>query len=203
MPERDPDSDRGIFVGAWYTRWPGDPLPALPPLPFLAIAPANDDRVLAALAGSTLNEVAAHRAGGNRPYLAYLDGEAVACGWCTGVAIEIGELDLAFSLPSGNRYLWGFVTAAPWRGRGLYPHLLQAMLRGECGDDANRAWIGHAPDNVASARGILKAGFRRVGDVFFAPGGGFNFVPVGPLDRARAGAALLGATLHDRPDPAR
>ena len=192
----------GDFVGPWYAWWPGDPLPALPPLPGFAAAPADDDRALAALAGVGVEEVAKRRRAGHRPYVAHLGGEPVAHGWSTGGAVEIGELGLAFTLPPGERYLWGFATEERWRGRGLYPRLLQAILRHEGLDDV-RYWIGHTPENAASARGILKAGFRRVGDVYRQPGGRFLLVPTGPLERARLGAALLGAELHDGGDGGR
>lgn len=185
----------GDFVGPWYVRWPGDPLPALPPLPDFVAVSADDDQTLAALAGIDLAEVAERRQAGNQPYLALLAGEPVALGWSTGTTVEIGELDLAFTLPPGNRYLWGFVTAPAWRGRGLYPRLLQHILRLEGADI--RAWIGHEPGNIASSRGILKAGFRCVGHVFRTPGGAFVVTPIGPLDRARAGAAILGSTLDE------
>jgi GNAT superfamily N-acetyltransferase len=191
----------GDFVGPWYVRWPGDPLPALPSLPGFVAAPAEDDRTLAVLAGIDLAEVAARRRAGNQPYLARLDGEPVALGWSTGTVVEIGELALAFTLPPGNRYLWGFETAPAWRGRGLYPRLLQAILRAE-GDEIC-AWIGHEPDNTASSRGIIKAGFRCVGHVFRTPAGTVLVTPTGPLERARAGAALLGATLLGADAPSR
>ena len=189
-----PPATLGDFVGPWYAHWPGDPLPSLPPLSGLAIAPATDDSALAALAECDPAEVTARRAAGNTPYLAYLAGQAVACGWSTASIVEIGELGLTFTLPPDNRYLWGFVTAPQYRGRGLYPRLLQAIIRAE--GSATRAWIGHEPHNTASARGILNAGFRRVGDVFRTPAGTFLLIPAGPPDRARAGADLLGATLH-------
>jgi hypothetical protein len=191
----------GDFVGPWYVRWPGDPLPSLPPLPGFIAAPADDDRTLAALAGIDLAEVAARRRAGNQPYLAQLDGDPVALGWSTGNIIEIGELDITAPLPPGNRYLWGFVTVPAQRGRGLYPRLLQAILRAEGADI--RAWIGHEPDNTASSRGILKAGFRCVGHVFRIPDGTFVVTPTGPVERARAGAAILGAALSDEGEPPR
>lgn len=189
-----PPAAPGDFVGPWYAHWPDDPLPPLSPLPGFTTAPATDDRALAALAEIDLAEVATRRAAGNMPYLAYLAGQAVACGWSTAGIVEIGELGLTFALPPGNRYLWGFVTAPHYRGRGVYPRLLQAILSAE--GSATRAWIGHEPHNTASARGILNAGFRCVGDVFRTPAGTFLLTPAGPLDRARAGADLLGATLH-------
>ena len=189
-----PPAASGDFVGPWYAHWPDDPLPVLSPLPGFTMVPAIDDHALATLAEIDLAEVAARRAADNTPYLAYLAGQVVACGWSSASIVEIGELGLTFTLPPGNRYLWGFVTDPHYRGRGLYPRLLQAILRAEGADI--RAWIGQEPNNTASARGIINAGFRCVGDVFRTPAGTFLLTPAGPLDRARAGADLLGATLH-------
>lgn len=186
-----------MFVGPWYAHWPGDPLPLLPRLPDFASGVPHDDAALVALAGLDRAEVAARHAAGNTPLVASLEGEAVACGWSTATTVSIGELGLSFTLPPQNRYLWGFVTAPHRRGLGLYPRLLQAALRA-AGEGA-RCWIGHEPHNVASARGIMKAGFHPVGDVFRTQAGEFILVPTGPIERARAGAAILGATLNTPP----
>jgi hypothetical protein len=40
----------GDFAGPWYAWWPGDPLPALPPLPGFSAAPADDERARAGAA---------------------------------------------------------------------------------------------------------------------------------------------------------
>ena len=197
IPEETPRPSPGAeFVGSWYTWWPGDPLPTLPPLPDFITAPA-DDRTFAAAAGIDVEEVVTTRRFGNQPYLARFAGEPVAYGWSTGSRVEIGEVGLSFTLPPGERYLWGFVTREQWRGRGIYPHLLRAILRHEESERA-RYWIGHDPGNQASAKGILKAGFGRVGDVYRLTEGRLVLVPVGPIERARVGAALLGAELNDR-----
>jgi hypothetical protein len=184
------------YVGPWYAWWPGDPLPALPPLPGLAVAPADDDDALADLMAFDRAGLPALREAGNRPYLARLHGAPVACGWVTGTTLDIGELGLVRALPAGARYLWGFVTGEAWRGRGIYPRLLQSIMRREGMDEA-RYWVGHTPDNAASARGILRAGFGRVGHVYRRPVGAFVLVPTGPRDWAEAGAAILGATVYE------
>ena len=41
---------------------------------------------------------------------------------CTGLSWPLGPQD---------RHLWDFVTLPAYRGRGVYPHLLQAILRAE------------------------------------------------------------------------
>lgn len=188
----------GEIVGPWYAWWPGDPLPALPALPGFVAGPVMDDAAFAAASGLPPTEIAARRAVGDRPYLATVGGEAVGWGWSATRRLAIGELGIARTLPPHDRYLWAFETAEAWRGRGVYPLLLQAILRHEAPEGA-RSWIGHDPGNVSSARGIARAGFCRVGVLYRSPGGDFTLIPTGPLDRARVGAALLGATVHADP----
>jgi len=181
--------------GAWYGWWRGDPLPELSPLDGLAVARVDDARVIAAIARLSEDEAHQRLTTGNRAYIARMRGAAVAHGWSAVRTVEIGEIPLSFTLPPGDHYLWAFATAPDWRGRGIYPRLLQAMLRAEM-DEAARFWIGHEPGNAASARGILKAGFTHAGDLFILPSGGMALAPAGPPERARAGADVLGAELR-------
>jgi hypothetical protein len=81
------------------------------------------------------------------------------------VEAPIGELRHQLILPPGNRYLWNFRTMAPFRGLGIYPVLLQQMIRCE-GPGAKRFWIIHAPDNQSSRSGIRKAGFQYIGQLY-------------------------------------
>lgn len=53
-------------------------------------------------------------------------------------------------------------TDPAWRGQGLYPRLLVATCLHLANQGHARAIITCAPDNLASVRGIEKAGFRRV-----------------------------------------
>lgn len=183
----------GEPAGPLYTWWRGDPLVELPALPGLAIELARDLDLLAELSGLPLSEVQARVDAGHRPYLARLGGLPVAYGWVATRSASIGALGISFSVPLGNRYLWDFATLPRWRGRGIYPRLLQAILMHEGG--ASRFWIGHDAPNLASARGILKAGFTRAGEIYRLPDGSFGMVAADSLERARAGASLLGLRL--------
>jgi len=182
----------GAFVGPWYAWWPGDPLPELPMLPGFAAAPVADDAAFATLSGLSAVEIAARRENGDRPYRATVEEAGVGWGWSAMRHLAIGELGIARDLPPGDRYLWAFETLPAWRGRGIYPRLLQAILRREAQEGA-RSWIGHDPGNAPSARGITRAGFGQVGAIYRAAAGGYLLVPRGPLDRAQIGALLLGA----------
>ncbi len=126
-------------------------------------------------------------------FRAQLDGALAAYGWSASELAHIGGLDLHFAIPPGHRYLWDFVTMPAYRGRGIYPLLLQEILRRQA-DEADWFWIGHEPTNDASRRGILKAGFRLAGHVWRLPDGTLAVVgapDVGP-DVARHAARVLG-----------
>jgi GNAT superfamily N-acetyltransferase len=180
--------------GLVYAWWAGDPLPALPTLSALSVAPTIDANLLASVRRNLATEMAARLADGHRAYLAYWEGEPVGFGWSATRRAAIGELGLAFALPVGDRYLWDFVTLAPWRGRGIYPRLLQTILVAEA-SEASRFWIGHDLDNVASRKGILTAGFHEVGSIHVARSGRLQLEAHGPLDRAEATAKLMGVPL--------
>ena len=182
------------LVGHFYAWWRGDPLPALPPVPGLTAAPSEDDRLVAGLMGTDEGAVRERRRRGHRPWLARIVDEPAGWGWVATGEAGIPELGVAFALPPGERYLWDFVTLPAWRGHGVYPALLRAILAQE---GATRFWIGHDRGNAASARGIAKAGFRDVGVAHRLPDGRLAFVPRAPADRAAAAAALLGLPLAD------
>jgi GNAT superfamily N-acetyltransferase len=149
---------------------------------------------LASITGLDRPEIEARLDDGNRCYVGWLGGTAVAYGWVAGSSASIGELSMEFQLSAHDLYLWDFKTLPHWRGRGVYPRLLQYILRAEGAID-RRFWIITAPENPASANGIAKAGFRVAGDLAFARDGQPGIVPAAQLDAARTGASLLGVPL--------
>jgi GNAT superfamily N-acetyltransferase len=102
--------------------------------------------------------------------VAWRDGEPAAWGWVATRTAEIGELGSAFAIPRGERYLWNFVTLPAHRGLGIYPRLLEAIVRAES-REAERFWIAYAPENHASGAGIRKAGFVALAELSFGPDG--------------------------------
>jgi GNAT superfamily N-acetyltransferase len=178
---------------ALWTWWPGDPLPALTPIDHLEVSVVSDAATLAPLTALDTATVQARLDDGNQSYHAWLAAVPVAYGWVATASASIGELDVDFRL-AADRYLWDFVTLPSWRGRGVYPHLLQAILERE-GAAERRCWIINAPENVASARGIEKAGFQRAGDLAFTADRRPALLSASQPERARPGAALLGVPL--------
>jgi len=172
------------------TWWRGDPLPELPPLPSFAARRVSDRAATVRLTGLP-EPIAEARLGAEHDlFVASLADEQVGYGWLARRAGGIEELDFSFEVPPGNAYLWDFVTLPAWRGRGVYPHLLQAILTHEAA--VGRFWIGYEADNLASARGIARAGFKLVGDLAVTDGRVSGFNATEPGARARAARALFG-----------
>jgi len=181
---------------ALSTWWLNDPFPDFSPLPGLAFHQTTDYVRLSSINQISLLEVHARRHSGNRPYLATINGQPAAYGWVASETAAIGELNLRFSLPNHHRYLWDFATLPEFRGLGIYPRLLQAILHQELAQ-ADHFWIIHAPENLPSGAGIDKAGFVPIGQLSFTMDGGVGLQPFDDLERARAGAEMLGIPLID------
>lgn len=143
-----------------------DPTPRLEPLSGLVVRRVDDAALMAALQARPAAEMQDRLAAGNRAYVAWRDDEPAAWGWVASRTARIGELDSEFALPHGERYLWNFVTLAAHRGRGIYPRLLDAIVRLES-REARRFWIAHAPENHASGAGMRKAGFVTLAELSF------------------------------------
>jgi hypothetical protein len=184
----------GLFYG-WRRGWP------LPPLVIrtdgdLTVEETPPDGPLVDISA---DQVARRLGDRNRGFVLRLGGELAAYGWSAAGPAHIGGLDLAFSVPPGERYLWDFFTFPPYRGRGLYPLLLQEILRRE--SEAEWFWIGHDADNLASRRGILKAGFALAGEAGWAPDGRLGIVaaPAADPELVRGATRVLGLPLLDAP----
>jgi ribosomal protein S18 acetylase RimI-like enzyme len=143
-----------------------DPTPPLAPVDGLDVRREHDVAVMATLQQRAASVVARRVEAGHRAYVARLDGEPAAFGWSATRSAEIGELDSTFVIPSGERYLWNFVTLPAFRGLGVYPRLVDAIVRAES-REAERFWIAYAPENHASGAGIRKAGFTDLAELSF------------------------------------
>jgi len=150
----------------------------------------TDSQFMAQLQGRTAEEMAARFAAGHKAYVAFIGNEPAAWGWVATHSAEIGELGSRFSIGAGERYLWNFVTRAAFRGRGIYPCLIEAIIGAESAF-ADRFWIAYAPENHASRTGIVKAGFRTVADLAFDSAGQPRIRALTD-DGGRLAAALLG-----------
>ena len=172
-----------------------DPAPLLPPLAGLGVQREHDAATMARLQARPQRDIARRFDAGHRAYVARRDGATAAWGWVATREAAMGELGAAFRVPPGERYLWNFVTLPAHRGLGIYPRLLDAIVRAESGD-AERFWIAYAPENHASGTGIRRAGFVDVADLSFDAAGRAalrSLVPGGGETASR----VLGLTTGD------
>lgn len=128
----------------------------------LRIEESTDVTLLAAMGEITVEEVIKRFANNHAAFVAYLHDQPAAFGWMARSKAIIGELNHELILPERNRYLWNFRTLADFRGLGIYPALLQYIIRYES-KRAHQFWIIHAPENKSSLSGIVKAGFEYAG----------------------------------------
>ena len=143
-----------------------DPVVTRPPLVGLTVRREEDVLLMSSLQERTRDEIERRFAAGHRAYVAFIADEPAAWGWVATRSAAIGEMAMTFDIPVGDRYLWNFVTLASHRGKGIYPRLLDAIVRAESGE-ADRFWIAYAPENRASASGIMKAGFVAIAELSF------------------------------------
>jgi GNAT superfamily N-acetyltransferase len=190
-------SVRGGKIMALATWWRGDALPPLTPLPEFHVEAAHDEPLIARVTGLDAAQVSQRLAAGHQPYLAYLGAAPVGYGWMAQREAAIGELDLRFTLPPTERYLWDFATLPAWQGFGIYPRLLQSIITQQAAP-VERVWIIYAPENTPSGAGMGKAGLHVAGQLSFRREGGVGLVPLGMPERAAAGAALLGVPLMEQ-----
>jgi GNAT superfamily N-acetyltransferase len=140
-------------------------LPSIASIPGLTIKESNNVDMLSAMAGITPEEVGKRMSDDHLAFIAFMNNSPAAFGWmATGTAF-IGELNHEMILPVRNRYLWNFRTLEQFRGRGIYPVLLQYIIRHE-EKRADTFWIIHAPENKSSLKGIQKAGFEFAGKLY-------------------------------------
>ena len=160
------------------------------PLAGTHVVQTNDVRFMAQLQGRPKPDIQQRFGEGHRAYVAMVDGQPAGWGWVATRSARIGELATSFAIPRGARYLWNFVTLPGQRGKGIYPRLLDAIVRAES-VDAEQFWIAYAPENHASAAGIYKAGFTKVATLSFSSAGAPAVVGV-DYDGGLAAAHLLG-----------
>jgi len=170
-----------------------DPAPALVPLAGLDVRRETRASAMAVLQQRAELEMQRRLDDGHRAYVAYLNETPAAFGWVATRSAELGELRSTFAIPDGERYLWNFVTVASFRGLGIYPRLVDAIVRAES-HEAERFWIARAPENHASGAGIRKAGFTTLAELSFDADGRPALHPV------VAGAGLIASRLLGLPE---
>ena len=161
----DPERDGAVFT------YDLGHVPAASALPGVAIGVAAADdasalqEAMQASGAYPDDVVEARLRDGRRPYIVETDSLIASYGWVAFEAEPVGDLGFSFELDQGEAYIYDCATRPDYRGRGYYPALLRAMAAALRAEGYKRLWIGTAPGNFVSQRGIARAGFLKVADV--------------------------------------
>ncbi len=162
--DRDPRKAGTI----WATNL-GEDLPGIAPAcaaTFSRVKPEEMDKLAQAMGPGSLDEICQRFSAGRQCYAAWMDGQIISYGWVSFDEEMVGELNLRLRLIPGEAYIWDCATVPAYRNLHLYSALLSTILK-ELHEKQPvcRVWIGADLDNVASQRGIARAGFRHVGNL--------------------------------------
>jgi len=135
---------------------------------FFRVEIPDADELAGALGNDALSEILTRFETGRRCYAARVDGKLAAYGWVSFGDEFVGELDLRIRLLPGEAYIWDCATLPAFRRNHLYSALLVYVAGELVTESIFRAWIGADLDNIPSQRGIARAGFTYVADLFIA-----------------------------------
>jgi GNAT superfamily N-acetyltransferase len=156
-----------------------EPTPALTPLipaVFSRVGPEAAPALVQVIGHGHPAEMLRRFETGRRCYTASVEGELAAYGWVSFDDEAIGELRLRVRLQPGEAYIWDCATAPALRQRRLYSALLGYIVGELRAEGLGRVWIGADMDNVASQRGIARAGFQPVADLVITRALALRFV---------------------------
>ena len=124
-------------------------------------------------------------------WTAQVDDRIVSYCWVTSEAVEIGEIRCIVQPRADEIYLYDALTFEEYRGRNLYPAVLHRTLVQSREAGLRRALIFVMSDNIASIRGVEKAGFVEFQRVTYSTVLGFGRYTYKPRLSEAAGANLI------------
>lgn len=151
----------------WVLNLDQEPPAVLPRLQadFRRVTPDLAPALASSIGSIYLTEINHRLESGRQCYAAWVDGQVAAYGWVSFAEEEIGELNLRIKLVPGEAYIWDCATLPAFRERLLYSTLLIYILRQLRAQNLCRAWIGADYENIASQKGMRRAGFQHVADL--------------------------------------
>ncbi|MFC1491199.1 GNAT family N-acetyltransferase [Nitrospinota bacterium] len=96
---------------------------------------------------------------GENCFMAIHQGHVVSYIWGSRGKVGVEEITMAVKTAPTEMYLYDAFTLEPWRGKNLYPSVLQRALEFGRDLDLTRSTIFVEARNTPSIRGVTKAGF--------------------------------------------
>jgi hypothetical protein len=140
-----------------------DPLPDSPFPPDVRIQELESKQIPDFCNSSPMDRKSAEKrwASEDKCYLAYLEGRLAHYSWVKTAGVQpVTEADIQVPVLPGEFWIYDCWTSEWARGRKLYPCMLVLILSKYFGDGLGSAHIYTTRTNLASQRGIARAGFR-------------------------------------------
>jgi len=99
---------------------------------------------------------------GDRCFAVLDNGKIVSYFWAQFGLKNLRELYLKFNLHPNQVWMYNAITVKAARGRGLYPNIIRYMAKALLKSDIHEALVDIDPGNIASIRGLKKAGFNLI-----------------------------------------
>lgn len=97
---------------------------------------------------------------GDKPYLAFCGRVLAHVAWvCKRPEVEMGEIWGSLAFRDNEAYIMDCETFFTFRGKNIYPVVLQRILKDLSAENVEKVFIGCSLSNTASIKGIKKAGF--------------------------------------------
>lgn len=143
------------------------PRPVIP-VTYRKVGPDSADLIAQTMGAPSPPEILSRFEAGSHCYTAWVGGQLASYGWVSFRAEYVGEFNLRLRLIPGEAYIWDCFTLPAYRRQGLYSALLAHILSDLETSPVCRVWIGADSDNLASQRGIERAGFRAAAEIVLA-----------------------------------
>ena len=96
---------------------------------------------------------------GEQCFIAIHNTEVISYIWASRGKVGVEEINMAVQTAPKEMYLYDAFTLEPWRGKNLYPSVLQRALEYGQSLGLQRMTIFVEARNIPSIRGVTKAGF--------------------------------------------
>lgn len=157
----------GIERTLLYCANPGDPrLPAVPLPTGARMALLGHDQLTALgdIGPCDVAECRERLARGDLAYCVWIGDELAHYSWVQRSGVHpIDAADLGIPVRAGEIWIYNCRTSERRRGNGIYPAVLRLIVDEHLRAGSERVWIYTSHTNVASQRGIARAGFRGAG----------------------------------------
>jgi hypothetical protein len=135
---------------------------------------------------------------GDRCYTVSIDGRLAHYSWVQrSDSHPITEAGVCVPVGKGDSWIYHCQTAEWARGQGIYPSTLERIVSDCFAEGDFTAWIYTSKQNVASQKGILRAGFGLV-TTLHAVRMGSQYFPLGGRESALTARASVESALPER-----